>query len=148
MRQRKIVFFLIILTLLFGGSYAYSHEENSIRSTVEQFDFYLQASQYGNVYDMASPDFQARVARQDYVSYMSRVLGVKVTIVQYSRFSTIEIYNDSFAVSQHVIDLRRDKSLFGTLVCQAIIWERASGEWRFSQMFPCKNQEVIYNRLF
>lgn len=149
MRQIKATaVLLVILTIVFSGSDAYSHGDSasSLRSKVEKFDHSLLNSQYGNIWDMMTADFKARVSKQDYVSYIRRVLGVTVT-VKYSKFAAIAIYNDSVAISQHVLNLKVDQRTFGTIVCQAVIWERSSGEWQISQIFSCENEKLIFNNI-
>ena len=95
---------------------------------------------------MMTVGFKARVTKQDYVSYIRRVLGITLTVKD-SQFATIVIYNDSLAASEHVMTLKKEK-IFGYIACQTIIWERYSGEWQISQIFPCENTEVIFHRAF
>ena len=67
MRKAKTVaVFLAILAIVFSGSYGYSHEDSasSIRSKVEKFDYSLQNSQYGNIWDMMTVGFKARVTKK------------------------------------------------------------------------------------
>lgn len=142
---RAVIIFLLILVTGFSSAYAQESAVGPIYSKVEKFDFSLVNDGYGNIWDMTSLDFQARVKKKDYVGYLKYVLGVSGAITN-SKFATIVIYNDSLAVSQHVITVKKDRKVFGDIICQTIIWERTSGEWRINQFFPCENKKVIFSR--